>query len=192
MLCSNARQWASTDTTAHCCGGKGQDSMAKNKIKLNICGFECGLCSNEDENYIRSIGSEVQQAINDMMESNERLSVTMAAIITALNYCDEAHKSADTADNLRTQVKNYLEDSSHARLDAEESKRELERVKHENQSLRARLATEGEPPDKSEEESPASNAAPQQITGELPAVGPEKEADPESFINFFEKSDGGQ
>ena len=163
--------------------------MAKNKIKLVICGCECALCSDDSENYIRSIGDEVQKAIDGMVEQNERISITMAAIIAALNYCDSARKASASADNLRTQIKNYLEDSSHARMDAEESRRELERVKRENQTLRARLAAAGETAEPTADDQPApapAGGAPRQ-TGEFSRVDSDAEADQESFISFFEK-----
>lgn len=162
--------------------------MAKNKIKLVICGCECALCSDDSENYIRSIGDEVQKTIDGMMQHNERISVTMAAIIAALNYCDSSHKASASADNLRAQIKNYLEDSSHARMDAEESHRELERIKKENQTLRARLAAAGDAVEPAE--SPAVTASagssPHQ-TGDFSRVESGADADQESFISFFEK-----
>lgn len=169
--------------------------MAKNRIKLNICGCECALCSDDSENYIRSIGDEVQKAIDNIMANNERISVTMAAIYTALSYCDESHKAASSADNLRSQIKNYLEDSSHARMDAEESHRELERVKRENQTLRARLAAAGELSDASAEEQvpPAAPGAPaQRQTGDFSRVKSEEQADQENFMSFFEKKSNDQ
>ena len=163
--------------------------MAKSKIKLTICGCECVLCSDDSENYIRSIGDEVQKALDNTMTQNERISVTMASIIAALNFCDAAHKASSSSDNLRAQIKNYLEDSSHARMDAEESRRELERVKHENQTLRARLAAAGEPVESTADEQPApapAGAAKRQ-TGDFSRVESDAEADQASFISFFEK-----
>lgn len=163
--------------------------MAKNRIKLTICGCECALCSDDSENYIRSIGDEVQKALDDTMSQNNRISVTMAAIIAALNFCDMAHKASSSSDNLRSQIKNYLEDSSHARMDAEESRRELERVKRENQTLRARLAAAGEPASGTGEEppTPAPEGAAQRQTGDFSRVEPDSEANQENFISFFEK-----
>lgn len=164
--------------------------MAKNRIRLNICGCECALCSDDSENYIRSIGDEVQKAIDDIMAKNERVSVTLAAIYTALSYCDESHKAASSADNLRAQIKNYLEDSSHARMDSEESRRELERMKRENQTLRARLAAAGELSDNNaDEQNPpaAPGASAQRQTGDFSRVKSEAQADQESFMSFFEK-----
>ncbi len=167
--------------------------MAKNKIRLEICGCELTLCSDDSETYIRSIGDEVRQAMSDTLEQNARFSVTMAAVITALNYCDASHKAAESADNLRTQIKNYLEDSSHARMDAEESHRELERVQKENQTLRARLAAEGSPAeetahDDAEEETSEAEIPEQNQTGDfLQAESDSVTPDQASFLNFFEK-----
>lgn len=164
--------------------------MAKNRIRLNICGCECALCSDDSENYIRSIGDEVQKAIDDIMAKNERVSVTLAAIYTALSYCDDSHKAASSADNLRAQIKNYLEDSSHARMDSEESRRELERMKRENQTLRARLAAAGELSDNNaDEQNPPAvpGASAQRQTGDFSRVKSEAQADQESFMSFFEK-----
>ena len=163
--------------------------MAKNRIRLNICGCECALCSDDSENYIRSIGDEVQKAIDGVMDKNERVSVTLASIITALSYCDDCHKAQSAADNLRTQIKNYLEDSSHARLEAEEAKRELERLKRENQTLRARLAALDSPAEAEKEKKPpiAPATPPKQQTGDFSRVVPEAQADQESFMSFFDK-----
>ena len=164
--------------------------MAKNRIKLTICGCECALCSDDSENYIRSIGDEVQKSVDGIMSQNERISVTMAAVISALDFCDAAHKASASAENLRAQIKNYLEDSSHARMDAEESRRELERVKRENQTLRARLAAAGEAAAGGTADEPSASApadGEQRQTGDFSRAEPAAEADQENFISFFEK-----
>lgn len=171
--------------------GKGFENMAKNRIKMSICGCDFAVCSEEDEAYIRSIGDEVQKSLNDMMEKNERLSLTMAAVIAAMNYCDASHKASSTAENLRTQIKNYLEDSSHARMDAEESHRELERIRRENQNLRAHLAAADENADataggKQPESAPADGKA-SKPSGDLSKAKTEEQADQENFMSFFEK-----
>ena len=59
----------------------------------------------------------------------------MAAVLAALDYCDEAVKATESADNLRSQIKDYLEDSSQARMEAEEARREIEKLKKEVQTL---------------------------------------------------------
>ena len=59
------------------------------------------------------------------------VSVTTAAVITALGYLDELKKSTSGADNMRAQIKDYLEDAAKAKLAAEEARREVERLRRE-------------------------------------------------------------
>ena len=168
--------------------GKGFDIMSGKRIRFSICGCDFALCSDDDEAYIRSVGDEVQKSIDDLTAKNERLSITTAAVITAMNYCDAAHKASASADNLRTQIKNYLEDSSHARMDAEESHRELEKIRRENQTLRARLAAAGtEAEQASEKQQPAAPEAEKPAPEDLSKAKAEEQADQETFMSFFEK-----
>jgi cell division protein ZapA (FtsZ GTPase activity inhibitor) len=170
--------------------------MSKNRIKLNICGSECVISSDDSESYIRSIGDEVEKAMEDILTKNERISINMAAIITALSYCDEAHKSAGAADNLRSQIKDYLEDSSRARTESEESKREIDRMRREIKTLRSRLSEDGEPekseaPEEVHPARPILPGAPVQRpqTGSYSRILPQREntSEQEGFMSFFEK-----
>ncbi len=165
--------------------------MGKNRIKLNICGCECAISSEDSENYIRSVGDEVQKAINGMMDKNERISVTMGAILAALSYCDDAHRASSAAENLRSQIKDYLEDSSKARLEAEESRREIERLKREIQTLRSRLS--GDAPDAAPSGEKRMPLAPG-VSDDRPQTGnftrvvqQDGPSDAEGFMSFFEK-----
>jgi cell division protein ZapA (FtsZ GTPase activity inhibitor) len=169
------------------------NGLSKNRINLNICGCECVISSEDSEGYMRSVGEEVQKTIETILDRNERISVTMAAITAALSYCDDAHKATDTAENLRRQIKDYLEDSSHARLETEESRREIERLKREIQTLRARLsaageeAPEGAAPEKAPPIAPGADV-PHPQTGSFSRVTPQADGpDPDGFMSFFEK-----
>ena len=164
--------------------------MNKSRVKLNICGNECVIASEDPESYVLSIGDEVQKAILGIVDANEHVSVTMAAILTALNYCDEAHKASSGADNLRSQIKDYLEDSSRARTEADEARKEIERLKREVQSLRARLSG-GNVPDPVEPAAPKAAAAPVQRTHAAAAPAEKAEdshaEEQQNFMSFFEK-----
>lgn len=167
--------------------------LGKNKIKLNICGCDCAISSDDSENYIRSVGDEVQKTMSGIMKKNERVSVSLAAVITALSYCDDAHKASDSAENLRSQIKDYLEDSSRSRIEAEEAKREIERLKRELRTLRSRLGVDEEPAAGGEpEKHPPIAQAPAQRpqTGNFSRVDQQDEKSyTEGFMSFFEKKD---
>ena len=114
--------------------------MAKNRIKLNILDTDYMVMSDDEESYVREIGSKVDKRMREILTNNPRLSVNMAAVLVSLDYCDEAQKAKDSSDNLRSQIKEYLEDSSRSRMEADEARREIERMKREVQMLRQRLS----------------------------------------------------
>lgn len=158
--------------------------MNKNKVRLNICGTECTLTSEDNETYVLALGDEVEKSIQNIMDKNDRVSLTLAAMITALSFCDESKKAVAAADNLRSQIKDYLEDSSRSRLEADEARREIERMKQEIQTLRTRLSA-GE----AAQSAPRAQAAPAPAPAETvaPAAAsapvvpaPEKESVPQT------------
>jgi len=102
-----------------------------NKIKLQVGGIEYVLNSNDDESYVRYIGEEVHHRLEVLKEQNAYLSTTMIAVLSALEYCDEAKKANMDAEKLRQQLKSYVEDAACARLEAEEARREIERLNKE-------------------------------------------------------------
>lgn len=69
--------------------------------------------------------------MSQMLTANPSASVTTAAVMTALGYLDELKKSTSGADNMRAQIKDYLEDAAKAKLELEEERREVERLRRE-------------------------------------------------------------
>lgn len=116
--------------------------MEKNKVKINICNTDYTIVSEDTPEYITSIAKKVDEEMENILKNNTRFSVTMAAVLTALKYCDELSKSVENCDNLRNQIKNYLEDSSLSRFESDEIKKENGLLKKEIQALRKRLSVE--------------------------------------------------
>lgn len=107
------------------------------KIKLLIAGTEYSISTDDDLDYVAKLGEDLDKRIKEIMNANSRASVTQAAVLAALEYADEASKGAGSAENLRAQIQEYLEDAARARTDAEISKREAERLAKELSALRA-------------------------------------------------------
>ncbi len=97
--------------------------MARNRVKLTICGAEFMLSSDESVEYMEKLGKEVDREICQLMEDNPRMSMNMAAVLTAINNADRSHKSEATADHLRTQVTEYLEENKALRAEMEALRR---------------------------------------------------------------------
>ena len=113
--------------------------MSKNRIKLNICGTDYVIISDETEEYMKSIADEVSNEMDEVLKTNVRVSVVMAAALTALKYCDESKKYMNDADNLRTQIKDYLEEAVGARMQADEARKDVLRLEGEIEDLKVKL-----------------------------------------------------
>ena len=105
--------------------------MPANKIKLEICGASYVIATTDTEEYVLSLAEKLDADMNQMMTNNPSASIATAAVITALGYLDELEKSTSGADNMRAQIKDYLEDAAKAKLSAEEARREVERLRRE-------------------------------------------------------------
>ena len=95
---------------------------------------------NQAEAKIRAQQKELDKEMRSIINENPSLSVTQAAVLTALDKADTCKKSTASSDNLRAQIKDYLEDSARARMEVDVARREIERLNREISSLRERIA----------------------------------------------------
>ncbi len=112
----------------------------KNRVKLKICGNEFYVVSQDSEEYIRAVAEKVERYLQNLMDRSPTMSTTMAAVFAALEFCDEAAKATESADNLRAQIKDYLEEAAAAKSEATELRRREIELERENITLRARVS----------------------------------------------------
>ncbi|MBR5438196.1 MAG: cell division protein ZapA [Clostridia bacterium] len=110
--------------------------MAVNKVRLTIGGTEYSILAEDDVKYVQSLGKELDKSFTKIMKSNTNLSTTQAAVLLALDYADECKKAVATADRLREQIKDYLDDASDAKSKADWARHEAEALKKEAEKLR--------------------------------------------------------
>ncbi len=113
--------------------------MEKNKVRLNICGVDYYITTDDEVKYVQTLGDELDLKLNKILRENSRISITQAAVLASLEYADLAKKAEQSADNLRSQIQEYLEDAARAKTNAEVSRREAERLGKELSTLRARF-----------------------------------------------------
>ena len=113
--------------------------MATSKVRLNICGSSYVVNTSESEDYMQNLADRLNLDMNELMASSNSVSITTAAVMTALNYRDELEKASGSADNMRRQIKDYLEDAASAKMAAEEARRENASLKRRIDELERRL-----------------------------------------------------
>lgn len=110
--------------------------MPVTKVKLTICGSNYIVSTTDSEEYVNQLAERLDTDMTEIMTQNPSASVAASAVISALSYLDELNKNASSTDNMRAQIKDYLEDAAKAKLAAEQARREVERLQKEVQRLR--------------------------------------------------------
>ena len=57
----------------------------KNKVRLNVCGTDYYISSEDDESYIKARGNNVDSQMNKMKAGSDRISTKIEAVLCALS-----------------------------------------------------------------------------------------------------------
>lgn len=101
--------------------------MEKRTLRLKIAGEDYPIITEEDPKYMEGLAHDIDLKMSAILK-NGRLSTTQAAVLVALEYADLAGKNGSSSDNLRAQLKEYLEDAAKAKSERDFYKRELDKV----------------------------------------------------------------
>ena len=95
-----------------------------NRVTMNICGEEYTLVADESSAYMEKVGALVDQRMAELMEA-AHMGRSDAAVLAAVNIADELFKAQESAENLRRQLKELLEESAKLKMELSEAKREI-------------------------------------------------------------------
>ena len=99
-----------------------------NQVKVTIAEKDYTLLTEGDSAFTQKVAQRVDEQISALMSSG-RLSLGDAAILAALNTTEEYLQEVETSENLRRQLKEYLDESTKLKLELSETKRELFKAK---------------------------------------------------------------
>jgi cell division protein ZapA len=103
--------------------------MKMNKVKVTVCGKEFALQTDEMPSYFIGLAKKLDRDIMKMVELGDNISVQSAAILVALSSYDEIQKANDSIDNIRTQIKEYVDEACKARNERDEALKEISALK---------------------------------------------------------------
>ena len=98
-----------------------------NRVVVNICGEEYTFIAEESASYMQRVGAYVGDKMQEVL-SGTKVGRTDAAVLTAANITDELFKAQAAAEQLRSQIKGYLDEAGKAQAEVSELKREIFRL----------------------------------------------------------------
>lgn len=81
-----------------------------NKVTMTIAGEEYTFVADENAAYMEKVCGIVDKRMTQLTDA--KVSRNDAAVLAAVNLADELLKSQDAAENLRRQIKSYLDEIS--------------------------------------------------------------------------------
>ena len=87
-----------------------------NKVRVTIAGAPYAIATTDTESYITSLAKKLDEDITKLLDDNGNLSLSKAAVFCAMDYLDEYRKSAGSAENMRSQIQDYIADAAKAKL----------------------------------------------------------------------------
>ena len=98
-----------------------------NRVVVSICGEEYTFVAEESAAYMQKVGSYVSEKMEEVL-GGTKVGRTDAAVLTAANIADELFKAQAAAEQLRGQIKGYLDEAGKAQSEVSELKREVFRL----------------------------------------------------------------
>ncbi len=100
--------------------------MSTNKVRFTVLGTEYITVTEDSEAYVSSLSERLDKDIRAMLEKAPSASGMAATVVTAMGYLDELEKKSLALDNMREQIKEYLQEAAKAKTTAEEARKEAE------------------------------------------------------------------
>ena len=98
-----------------------------NRVVVTICGEDYTFVAEESTSYMQKVGAYVGDKMNEILNT-AKVGRTDAAVLTAANIADELFKAQTAAEQLRGQIKEYLDAAGKAQAEASDLKREVFRL----------------------------------------------------------------
>ena len=96
----------------------------ENRITVSICGTDYTFTAEESPSYMQKVAALVDTRMSEILESG-RINRVDAAVLAAANIADELLKEQASAENVRNQLKDYLDEANKAKAEASDLRREL-------------------------------------------------------------------
>lgn len=113
---------------------------SKNKVVIRIAGKDYTLVGVESDEYIQKVGLYIDKKMNEILFRNNRLSTSLAAVLTAINVADDFFKSRENEVFISKEKEAMREELERLRSENIQLKEENSSLSSKNTSLQLDLA----------------------------------------------------
>lgn len=110
----------------------------ENRITVNIAGTDYTLIAEESAAYMQKVAAHVSEQMKSIMDGG-KISRMDAAVLAAANITDELYKEQVASENLRSQLKGYLDEASKAKAETSECRREIFKLQQKLEKLEKQM-----------------------------------------------------
>lgn len=103
----------------------------ENIYTVKLGNMEIKVSSTETQEYTESVAAEVNAKIKEITNADLSASTNKAALLAAMDFCDEVNKLREDTDNLRLQLKEYMDESAKIAIERDEAKKLADKYKSE-------------------------------------------------------------
>lgn len=101
----------------------------KSKVTVTIAEQDYTLIADQDTAAVEKIAAHVDEKVREVMTGGH-LSLADSAILASMNIAEEYFKEVEASENLRRQLKEYLEEGAKVKQELSEAKREIFRLQN--------------------------------------------------------------
>lgn len=112
----------------------------KNKVDVRIGGKDYILVGVESDEYIQKVGLYIDKKMNEVIKANNRLSTSLAAVLTAINVADDYLKACESGNSAKKELKHLHEEAEKFKAENKRLNDEISRLSHQCNSLQLQLA----------------------------------------------------
>ena len=95
-----------------------------NRVTVTIDGREYNIIAAEEADYVRKVAEFVDGQVKTVIQ-NSKVSSVDGVTLACMNVADLYFKEQAASENLRRQIKEYLEEGAKQKLEISELKREI-------------------------------------------------------------------
>lgn len=110
-----------------------------NVVTVTINGMEYNLKGEEQEEYLNRISSYVDTKVKNILENNNKLSTSSAAVLSAVNVADEMFKTKEFNDKLEKEAEQFKKIEKVYKDQIDSLKKQTAQMEQYNQELQQKL-----------------------------------------------------